>query len=178
MFQRILVGYDGSDIARQALRESIQFAKDQQAQVRIVSVIDLTPLYWQVLPGLDLSQIEWSLNRQWAIVSFVAFVLRRQVRSPPCSTSPLWTVCGLVTVGVSFAVAYRFGAYRCWALARQGILRSRLALILPKRFGALSYDKRSDLLNRSRQRELYAEVTHTHPESEQVGPIATSGAGG
>jgi len=58
MFQRILVGYDGSDIARQALRESIQFAKDQRAQLRIVSVVDLTPLYWQALPGLDLSQIE------------------------------------------------------------------------------------------------------------------------
>jgi nucleotide-binding universal stress UspA family protein len=58
MFRRILVGYDGSDVARQALRDATRFAKDQRAQLRIVSVVDLTPLYWQALPGLNLSQIE------------------------------------------------------------------------------------------------------------------------
>lgn len=58
MFRRILVGYDGSDVARQALGKAVQFTKDQHAQLRIVTVVDLTPLYWQALPGLDLGQIE------------------------------------------------------------------------------------------------------------------------
>ena len=63
MFRRILVAYDGSDIARQALSEGIRFAKDQQAEIRIVTIIDLTPLYWQALPGLDLGAIEQEVIR-------------------------------------------------------------------------------------------------------------------
>lgn len=40
MFKRILVAVDGSDTANQALQEAIKLAKEMQAQLRIVHVID------------------------------------------------------------------------------------------------------------------------------------------
>ncbi|HEX5415118.1 MAG TPA: universal stress protein [Chloroflexota bacterium] len=58
MFQRILVAYDGSEPAKQAVQGAAKLAKDQHAQLRIVSVVDLTPLYRRPYPGLDLGRIE------------------------------------------------------------------------------------------------------------------------
>lgn len=40
MFKRILVAVDGSGAANQALQEAIKLAKEMQAQLRIVHVID------------------------------------------------------------------------------------------------------------------------------------------
>lgn len=58
MFQRILVAYDGSEVAKHALQEAVKLAKDQHAELRIVSVVDLTPLYRRPYPGQDLARIE------------------------------------------------------------------------------------------------------------------------
>jgi nucleotide-binding universal stress UspA family protein len=41
MFKRILVAVDGSDTAERALQESIKLARDLQAQLRIVYVVDV-----------------------------------------------------------------------------------------------------------------------------------------
>ncbi len=40
MYKRILVPADGSDAATSGLREAIRLAKDQDAQIRIVHVVD------------------------------------------------------------------------------------------------------------------------------------------
>ena len=44
MFKRILVAVDGSSTANQALQEAIKLAKEMQAQLRIVHVIDTVNL--------------------------------------------------------------------------------------------------------------------------------------
>ncbi len=44
MFKRILVAVDGSDTAELALQESIRLAKEVQAQLRLVYVIDVVNL--------------------------------------------------------------------------------------------------------------------------------------
>jgi len=43
MYQRILVAIDGSDTSDLALREAIRLAKDQNARLRLVHVLDVTP---------------------------------------------------------------------------------------------------------------------------------------
>jgi nucleotide-binding universal stress UspA family protein len=46
MFARILTAVDGSDTARAALAAAVRLAKDQQAQLRIVHVVDEVSLVW------------------------------------------------------------------------------------------------------------------------------------
>lgn len=41
MFKRILVAIDGSSTAEQALHEAVKLAKEMQAQLRIVHVVDI-----------------------------------------------------------------------------------------------------------------------------------------
>jgi nucleotide-binding universal stress UspA family protein len=43
MYKRILVAIDGSDTSDLALREAIRLAKDQNAMLRLVHVVDVTP---------------------------------------------------------------------------------------------------------------------------------------
>lgn len=43
MFMRILVAVDGSHVSYRALEEALKLVKDQQAQVRIVHVVDTVP---------------------------------------------------------------------------------------------------------------------------------------
>ena len=43
MYKRILVAIDGSDTSDLALREGIKLAKDQNAMLRLVHVVDVTP---------------------------------------------------------------------------------------------------------------------------------------
>lgn len=64
MFQRILAAYDGSTVARQVLREAIELAKDQHACLRIVLVVDLGPLYWTPVAGLNVADIEQAVIQQ------------------------------------------------------------------------------------------------------------------
>lgn len=45
MYQRIMVAVDGSDTAERGLKEAVNLAKDQKAQLAIVHVIDLVVVY-------------------------------------------------------------------------------------------------------------------------------------
>jgi nucleotide-binding universal stress UspA family protein len=45
MYKHILVAVDGSDTSNLALQESIKLAKEQQAALRLVHVVDETPTY-------------------------------------------------------------------------------------------------------------------------------------
>ncbi len=44
MYKRILVPVDGSAVSAAGLREAVRFAKDQQARLRIVHIVDETAL--------------------------------------------------------------------------------------------------------------------------------------
>ncbi|MDA8108613.1 MAG: universal stress protein [Betaproteobacteria bacterium] len=46
-YERILVALDGSDIAERALREAIKLARQGHSRLRLVHVVDESPL-WQV----------------------------------------------------------------------------------------------------------------------------------
>jgi nucleotide-binding universal stress UspA family protein len=45
MYKHILVAVDGSDTSNLALQEAIKLAKEQQATLRLVHVVDETPVY-------------------------------------------------------------------------------------------------------------------------------------
>ncbi len=48
MYKHILVAVDGSDTSNLALAETIKLAKEQQAAVRLIHVVDETPAYMMV----------------------------------------------------------------------------------------------------------------------------------
>jgi nucleotide-binding universal stress UspA family protein len=54
VYQRILVAVDGSKTSDRALQEAIRLARDQDAALRIIHVIDTAPLSWD----MDLNQIQ------------------------------------------------------------------------------------------------------------------------
>ena len=45
MYKHILVAVDGSDTSNLALHEAIKLAKEQQAALRLIHVVDETPVY-------------------------------------------------------------------------------------------------------------------------------------
>jgi nucleotide-binding universal stress UspA family protein len=45
MYKRIIVAVDGSETANAALQEAIKLAKDHEAQIRLLHVVDLTTAY-------------------------------------------------------------------------------------------------------------------------------------
>ena len=45
MYKHILVAVDGSDTSNLALQEALKLAKEQQAALRLVHVVDETPVY-------------------------------------------------------------------------------------------------------------------------------------
>ena len=48
MYKHILVAVDGSDTSNLALQEAIRLAKEQQAVLRLVHVVDETPAYMKM----------------------------------------------------------------------------------------------------------------------------------
>ncbi|MHB8549878.1 MAG: universal stress protein [Acidiferrobacterales bacterium] len=46
MYQHILVAIDGSDTARFATEEAIRFAREQNARLRFIHVVDEDVIYW------------------------------------------------------------------------------------------------------------------------------------
>jgi len=48
MYKHILVAVDGSDTSNLALQEAIKLAKEQQAALRLVHVVDETPAYMKM----------------------------------------------------------------------------------------------------------------------------------
>ena len=45
MYKHILVAVDGSDTSNLALQEAMKLAKEQQAALRLIHVVDETPVY-------------------------------------------------------------------------------------------------------------------------------------
>ena len=48
MYKHILVAVDGSDTSNLALQEAIKLAKEQQAALHLIHVVDETPAYMMV----------------------------------------------------------------------------------------------------------------------------------
>lgn len=86
MYQRILVAFDGSNVARHALQEAIKLARDEHAQLRIVSVVDLGPLYWTPLTGINVADIEQAIIQQTQKELSDAAALARQEGIDPETT--------------------------------------------------------------------------------------------
>jgi nucleotide-binding universal stress UspA family protein len=61
MYKHILVAVDGSDTSDLALREAIKLAKDQQAALRLVHIVDVTPA---VEPPYPLADYEKALRER------------------------------------------------------------------------------------------------------------------
>jgi nucleotide-binding universal stress UspA family protein len=53
MYERICVAVDASNGAQQALHEALNLAKDQEAEVRLVHVLDYAALFRYPSPGFD-----------------------------------------------------------------------------------------------------------------------------
>ncbi len=62
MYQRILVPVDNSITSRTALEEALRFAKSEQAQLRLVHVIDLAQFAWSANEFLDVPQLQSALK--------------------------------------------------------------------------------------------------------------------
>ncbi|SMC28179.1 Nucleotide-binding universal stress protein, UspA family [Andreprevotia lacus DSM 23236] len=62
MYQKILVPVDDSETCAAALQEAARFAKDQQAKVRLVHVIDLAQFAWSANEFLDVPQLQEALR--------------------------------------------------------------------------------------------------------------------
>lgn len=63
MYQRILVPVDGSKTAQHALDEAIKLAKQWQAQLRIVHVVDMVTLSWPEA-GYDATEVYESFRKE------------------------------------------------------------------------------------------------------------------
>ncbi len=63
MYQRILLAVDGSSTSDAALEEGIKLAKDQGARLRLVHVLDFSPLAWGTEGYIDLTVIEDAIRR-------------------------------------------------------------------------------------------------------------------
>lgn len=64
MYKHILVAVDGSDTSQLALREAIKLAKDQQAELRLINVIDETPITWGESGALGVTETVFEALRQ------------------------------------------------------------------------------------------------------------------
>ena len=62
MYKRILIPVDGSTTADRALQEAIRLAVEQQAQLRIINVMDEGPLYSNVEGLLDINELREALR--------------------------------------------------------------------------------------------------------------------
>lgn len=77
MFKRIMVAIDGSSTANAALREAVKLAKDQQAVLRIVHVVDIVML--AVESPYELREYEDSVRRAGAQMLNQAAAVAREV---------------------------------------------------------------------------------------------------
>ncbi|MDR3428487.1 MULTISPECIES: universal stress protein [Silvimonas] len=79
MYQRILVPVDDSNTSATALRESIRFAIDQKALVRLVHVIDLAQFAWSANEFLDVPQLQDALRKSGEqLLARYADILKQQ----------------------------------------------------------------------------------------------------
>lgn len=58
MYKHILVAVDGSDTSNLALQEAMKLAKEQQAALRLIHVVDETPVYMTMDTGYALADFQ------------------------------------------------------------------------------------------------------------------------
>lgn len=57
MYQKILLAIDGSSTSNAALKEAIRFASDQGARLRLLHVLDFSPINWEIEGYIDVSAL-------------------------------------------------------------------------------------------------------------------------
>ena len=62
MYKRILVAVDGSKTSNLALKEAIKLAKDQHATLRLIHVVDETPIYMMAEVPYSIDEYQKSMR--------------------------------------------------------------------------------------------------------------------
>jgi nucleotide-binding universal stress UspA family protein len=62
MYKRILVAVDGSKTSNHALKEAIKLAKDKRAVLRLIHVIDETPIYMMAEVPYSIDEYQKSMR--------------------------------------------------------------------------------------------------------------------
>lgn len=62
MYERILAAVDGSEVSDLALQEAIKLCKEQRSKLRIVHVVDPTPIYFSDLEYFSVTQLKQALT--------------------------------------------------------------------------------------------------------------------
>jgi nucleotide-binding universal stress UspA family protein len=62
MYKRILVAVDGSKTSNLALKEAIKLAKDQRANLRLIHVVDETPIYMMAEVPYSIDEFQKSIR--------------------------------------------------------------------------------------------------------------------
>src|SRR6202008_2391857 len=78
MYQRILAAVDGSETSHHALREALQFAKEVNAELHLVHVVDVTPGFES---GLDAETFRQIARQEATEVLDEVVLLARQTRA-------------------------------------------------------------------------------------------------
>lgn len=63
-YKRIIVAVDGSETSKQALKEAIKLAKEQQAKLRILHVVDENFIYYGGEAYVDHDTLESSIRKE------------------------------------------------------------------------------------------------------------------
>jgi nucleotide-binding universal stress UspA family protein len=81
MYRRILIPTDGSACSQLALEHGLRLAREQQAEVRIVNVLDLQPLY--ASEALDIEPIAdaWRQSAEAVVAGAAEAAARSGVRA-------------------------------------------------------------------------------------------------
>lgn len=61
MYERILAAVDGSEVSDLALQEAIRLCKEQRSKLRIVHVVDPTPIFFSDLDYISVAQLKQAL---------------------------------------------------------------------------------------------------------------------
>lgn len=63
MYKHILVAVDGSETSNLALKEAVKLAKEQQAALRLIHVVDQTPAYMMVEAPYPIREYQEALRQ-------------------------------------------------------------------------------------------------------------------
>lgn len=94
-YKRILVAVDGNPTSERALREAINLAKDQQAELRLVHVVDDSVLFRYGAPATNIDSYPGCLapGRSGHLESGASSGSRGGARGDGRVTRNLWTAC-------------------------------------------------------------------------------------
>ncbi|MFZ5593464.1 MAG: universal stress protein [Pseudomonadota bacterium] len=78
MYKRILIPVDGSSTSDRAVAEAINLAKDQQAELRFVHVVEEARVYWYGEGYIDIASLQASMREAGKTVLRKAEALAQQ----------------------------------------------------------------------------------------------------